>query len=66
MEPPVRNVRKAFSNGPVRPSASWANWAWLLCLSVPLVDPAGDRCLRSAISTPVPLITYWVVVDEEV
>eukprot|EP00957_Ditylum_brightwellii_P188172 14325304-Ditylum_brightwellii.AAC.1 len=24
------------------------------------------RCLRSAISIPVPLITYWVVVDEEV
>eukprot|EP00957_Ditylum_brightwellii_P072073 5478594-Ditylum_brightwellii.AAC.1 len=23
--PPVRNVCKAFSNGPVGPSASWAN-----------------------------------------
>eukprot|EP00957_Ditylum_brightwellii_P089079 6783462-Ditylum_brightwellii.AAC.1 len=27
MGPPVRNVHKAFLNGLVGPSASWANWA---------------------------------------
>eukprot|EP00957_Ditylum_brightwellii_P072348 5498848-Ditylum_brightwellii.AAC.1 len=80
MGPPVRNVLEAFSNGPVKPSASWANWAshffvlvvyscwvWQPCLSVPLVDPTGwqGQMLEKCHFHPCASHTYWVVVDEE-